>query len=73
MRVVGGLDTAVPILPGTVKDRYSVHGTRRKKFLELSCRKHLLEKRKNGNYSLEVVQGILILGIEGDPIPCVVA
>ena len=44
-----------------------------KKFLELSCRKHLLEKRKNGNYSPEVVQGILILRIEGDTIPRVVA
>lgn len=27
MRVVGGHDTAVPILPGSVKDRYGVHGT----------------------------------------------
>ena len=42
-----------------------------KKFLELSCRKHLLEKRKNGNYSPEVIQGILILRIEGEPMPCV--
>ena len=43
------------------------------KFLKLSCRKHLLEKRKNGNYSPEVIQDILILRIEGEPMPCVVA
>jgi transposase len=41
-----------------------------KKFLELSCRKHLLEKRKDENYSPEIVQGIFILRIEGEPIPC---
>jgi len=33
------------------------------RFLELSCRKHLLEKRKNGNYSPDIVQGIFILRI----------
>ena len=39
------------------------------KFLELSSRKHLLEKRKNGNYSPEIVQGIFTLRFGGELIP----
>nr|WP_240194750.1 IS4 family transposase [Desulfobulbus rhabdoformis] len=42
------------------------------KFLKLSCRKHLLEKKKNGNYSPEIIQGLFILRIDGEPIPCAV-
>nr|WP_321465942.1 hypothetical protein [uncultured Desulfobulbus sp.] len=40
------------------------------KFLGLSYRKYMLEKRKHGNYSPEIVQGIIILRIEGKAIPC---
>jgi hypothetical protein len=41
------------------------------KFFKLSCQKHLLEKKKNGNYSPEIIQDILVLRIEGEPMPCV--
>ena len=39
------------------------------KFLDLSRRKHLLERRKNGNYSPEIVQGIFALRFDGELIP----
>jgi len=39
------------------------------KFLDLSRRKHLLEKRKNGNYSPEIVQDIFALRFDGELIP----
>ncbi|MDD2467541.1 MAG: transposase [Desulfobulbus sp.] len=40
-----------------------------RKFIELSCRKHLLEKRKNGNYSPEIVQDIFTLRFGGELMP----